>query len=312
MGQPRTEEVRATIPPTDASVRAYIFDRFRVDFMTYELHRDDELVTISPRAFDVLLMLIRNRERAVSKDELMDFVWRESNVSEDSLTQCISQLRRALGDDPNHAKFITTVLRRGYRFISAVTAVPATVPNLAEGPATVDPPAPVLVGPSSAGPGGISWRIPWSRSAWMIGGAAIGLLLVVGIVARLAGSRAAAPDTEGLAALGKLRFALEAPDGTAFSSGGVLSPNGRYLAFAGEDDRSGSIRLRVKSLDTSEVHELAGSEGASRPFWSPDSHRSTLWLVFGSGFRRRGNSGNRARPDHAGGRPPLAPVPPRR
>ena len=96
----------------------YLFGPFRLDVASMQLSRGDETVGLTPKAFDTLLVLIRNRHRLVRKDELMSAVWADSFVSEDSLTQNITALRRALGDDSHQPEYISTIPRRGYRFIA--------------------------------------------------------------------------------------------------------------------------------------------------------------------------------------------------
>lgn len=249
--------------PDVSAPRGYSFGQFRIDVTTYELRRDGDLIAISPKAFDALLMLVRNKDRAVSKDELMDSVWPDANVTEDSLTQCISTLRRALGDDSNHPKFIATVARRGYRFIAAAEPLlppPVAAPEVAA-PEEVPFAAPIE---ERAQPRPRSNRLLWIAA--MLGGVLIG----AGAVALLE-SRPAPADAAHATDPAKLRFVVDAPEGIAFGSGAVVSPNGHYLAFAAEDDRTGTVRLWLKSLDSAEARALSGTEGASRPFWSPDS-----------------------------------------
>src|ERR1700681_2188160 len=82
---------------------------------------------LPPKAFDMLVVRLENRDRVMSKEELMTAVWRDAFVSEDSLSQIIFILRRSLGDDPSSPRFIATSHRRGYRFIADVKAVVAQV-----------------------------------------------------------------------------------------------------------------------------------------------------------------------------------------
>src|ERR1043166_634995 len=103
-------------PSEHDRVLAYEFGSFRIETELCRLLRDGEVVPLTPKAFDALLALVRRRDRIVDKDELIRIVWRDTFVSDDSLTQSISVLRRALGDLSNHPEFIATVPRRGYRF----------------------------------------------------------------------------------------------------------------------------------------------------------------------------------------------------
>lgn len=72
------------------------------------------------QTFDVLLYLLEQRHRLVTKDELIEAVWGDTIVTENALVQCIAEIRRALGDDPHHPRFIKTFSKAGYRFIGEV------------------------------------------------------------------------------------------------------------------------------------------------------------------------------------------------
>jgi TolB-like protein len=94
------------------------FDRFIVDLRSACLRRDGIVVPLRPKSFDVLVHLVRNPGRLVTKDELIDSVWRNVIVTENSLAQCIREIRQALGDDAQ--AMIETVARRGYLFAPSV------------------------------------------------------------------------------------------------------------------------------------------------------------------------------------------------
>ena len=71
---------------------------------------------IEPKAFRVLQYLLRNPQKLVTKDELLEAVWSDVSVSENSVARAIAQLRRLLGDDPREPRYILTVPTLGYRF----------------------------------------------------------------------------------------------------------------------------------------------------------------------------------------------------
>jgi eukaryotic-like serine/threonine-protein kinase len=98
----------------------YEFGPFRLDPVKRTLHRGGDVVSIPPKAFDALVFLLSNRDRVVTKDELLDVLWPDVAVQESSLTQLIFLLRKALGDDPRDPSCIATVPRRGFRFSSPV------------------------------------------------------------------------------------------------------------------------------------------------------------------------------------------------
>ncbi|HEV2828419.1 MAG TPA: winged helix-turn-helix domain-containing protein [Pyrinomonadaceae bacterium] len=105
---------------TEETSAFYEFGRFRVKADERVLRRGEELVSLTPKAFDILLTLLENAGRIVNKDDLMKKVWPNTFVEEGNLTQNVSLLRKALGETANGPQFIETVPRRGYRFVAAV------------------------------------------------------------------------------------------------------------------------------------------------------------------------------------------------
>jgi pimeloyl-ACP methyl ester carboxylesterase/DNA-binding winged helix-turn-helix (wHTH) protein len=105
-----------------------------LDERLFELRRDGASVSLEPQAFDVLLYLVRNRDRVVAKEELMDEVWGGRFVSETAVTSRIKQVRRALGDDGQAQRLVRTLHGRGYRFVAAVTDTTLTEPAAAPVP----------------------------------------------------------------------------------------------------------------------------------------------------------------------------------
>jgi TolB-like protein len=97
------------------------FGEFELDLSRYELKRGGEIVKTEPRVLEVLDYLIARRERVVTKDELLDSIWRDVHVSESALTTTIRDARRALGDSPGEPRWIRTVYGRGFRFVGEVS-----------------------------------------------------------------------------------------------------------------------------------------------------------------------------------------------
>ncbi|MGC1416429.1 MAG: tetratricopeptide repeat protein [Candidatus Acidiferrum sp.] len=89
------------------------------------LSRADSSISLTPKAFDVLLFLVQNPNRLVTKEELLQAVWGNTIVEEGNLTQYISHLRRALGDNSEDARLIVTIARKGYQFTADVTVAEA-------------------------------------------------------------------------------------------------------------------------------------------------------------------------------------------
>ncbi len=100
--------------------REYCFDDFHVDPEAWNLYRDGEVIHLEPTVLKLLVFLIRNRDRLVTKEELMDTVWGDTVVSESALSKAVARLRKALDDDPGAPRYIETVHSRGYRFVAKV------------------------------------------------------------------------------------------------------------------------------------------------------------------------------------------------
>src|SRR5258708_2863080 len=95
----------------------YAFGEFQVDAQNRTLRRGAETVALTPKAFEVLLLLIDHSGELVSKDELMEKVWPDSFVEESNLTQTVFMLRKALGETSKQ-RYILTIQGKGYRFAS--------------------------------------------------------------------------------------------------------------------------------------------------------------------------------------------------
>jgi len=103
----------------------YRFGPFALDSRKRTLSRADSPVSLTPKAFDVLLFLAQNPNRLVTKEELLQAVWGDTFVEEGNLTQYIYYLRKALGDNSEDARLIVTIARKGYQFTGDVTVTEA-------------------------------------------------------------------------------------------------------------------------------------------------------------------------------------------
>ena len=154
----------------DAMLRApsgtnWEFEGFKVlTEMRLLLLSDGTPVPLTSKAFDTLVLLIANRDRVVTKDELLRSVWPDVAVEEGNLTQQIFLLRKALGESAQQPRYIVTVPGHGYRFTAHVTAI-------ADDPATTASRRRRGIAPAA-----------WSRGARSIGAG----LIVSGILALLA------------------------------------------------------------------------------------------------------------------------------
>ena len=103
-------------------MKIFTFGDFRLETESRKLFRlTGETVPLTPRVFNLLLALIENRERVLTKEELLETVWADCLVEESNLSQSIFVLRKALGDSPPNPRFIRTIPAQGYRFIAETT-----------------------------------------------------------------------------------------------------------------------------------------------------------------------------------------------
>src|SRR6185369_4883470 len=145
----------------------YQFGDFRLDSEPPSLWRNESLVPLPPKALEMLILLVRRREIIVSREELLETVWRDTFVEDGNINYTVSLLRKILDKD-DRGRFIQTVPKRGYRFVAGVLEVSANghpenaVQNV-EATIPVEQPKP---------------KIPWR----LIGIILLGVLFVTGFV----------------------------------------------------------------------------------------------------------------------------------
>ena len=101
----------------------FLFENHRLDIDRRELRRGSDLVALEPQVFDLLVYLVQNRERVVSKDDLIASVWGGRIVSDSTLTSRINAARKAVGDSGEEQRLIRTVARKGIRFVGEARPV---------------------------------------------------------------------------------------------------------------------------------------------------------------------------------------------
>ena len=114
----------------------YEFGTFRLDVQQRKLTQEGRDIALTPKVFDVLLLLVQNSGNVLEKGQLMKAVWPESFVEEGNLSQNVFVLRKILGDDENGNRFIQTIPRRGYKFLPPVKRV--DIPTHENGPGSID------------------------------------------------------------------------------------------------------------------------------------------------------------------------------
>jgi TolB-like protein len=98
----------------------FLFPDHKLDTDRRELHRGSEIIAMEPQVFDLLVYLVKNRDRVVSKDDLLSSIWGGRIVSDSTLTSRINAARKAVGDSGEEQKLIRTIARKGFRFVGDV------------------------------------------------------------------------------------------------------------------------------------------------------------------------------------------------
>ena len=129
-----------------SSKQVFRFGDVEVDLSQGCVRRGGKELHLRQQTFQVMIYLLENRERLVTKEELMQSIWKKTAVTDDALVQCVADIRRAIGDDSRSPHFIKTLPKVGYRFISPVeelwsqpatpietTQAPSQTPSIAVG-----------------------------------------------------------------------------------------------------------------------------------------------------------------------------------
>ena len=120
----------------------YLFHDYAFDTDRRELRRGEDVISIAPQVFDLLDYLIRNRERVVSKDDLISAIWNGRSVSDAALTTRLNVARSSIGDFGEEQRLIKTLPRKGFRFVGQVREAPASADAVVDRPAEPAKPAP--------------------------------------------------------------------------------------------------------------------------------------------------------------------------
>ncbi len=107
----------------------YTFGEFVLDVTGRELVRSGKVVHAEPKVFDLLVDLVRHRDRVVVRQELLERLWPDTAVCPGALHQCVWALRRVLGE-PANGRYVKTLHRRGYRFTAPIRVAPEREPPL--------------------------------------------------------------------------------------------------------------------------------------------------------------------------------------
>jgi Tol biopolymer transport system component/DNA-binding winged helix-turn-helix (wHTH) protein len=238
----------------DTEAICYQFDSVEVQPAAFAVVRDGQTLALEPKAVRVLLYLIEHRDRAVSKEELIETVWEGVAVTDNALTRIVAQLRRELGDDAKQTRYIQTLPTLGYRFIADLRVVPPQ-----QGAA------------------------PSSRKVVFGSAAALMVAIFAGSLWLLAGRGAVTPSLE--------LQPVQVTTAPGVDICGSFSPDGNSFVYS--SNRSGWFEIYVRPARSGAAQSQVTSDGKQNvePAWSPDgrwiAYRSVaqhgIWLVPAAG-----------------------------
>jgi Tol biopolymer transport system component/DNA-binding winged helix-turn-helix (wHTH) protein len=252
----------------------YAFDSFLVDTAKSVLLEGERLVSLTPKAFELLLVLVRHPGRVLKKEELLELVWPNTFVDENNLPRTISALRKALGEDPTEHKYIVTVPGQGYRFVADVREAEAQDAEINQPPTERFAHLTAQTNHTVNGNQGfVNSRTSevWYPRIGLTVGAIVLALGVVGITYLLFRQ---SNDSTQLSPQRKL-WQMTFEPGLEIEP--AWSPDGRFVAFS--SDQSENFDIWVRSVGEGNSIQVTKSAAHDwQPDWSPDG----LSLVFRS------------------------------
>jgi Tol biopolymer transport system component/DNA-binding winged helix-turn-helix (wHTH) protein len=243
---------------------AYEFGAYRLDPLARVLSLGDRPIPLAPKSFDLLMLLVEGRGRALERDELIRELWPDTVVEEANLTFQVSTLRKALGEDG--PKWIETVPKHGYRFTAPVREAPEPSSTVAVAPAA--PPAEPIA------------AVETRSSAWRTSLIVATVLAVVVLLGALGWLRRDAATEAPSAPPDSVAAPLTTYQG--WEGYPALSPDGSQLAFSSDGPGKDNIDIYLKLVGPGEPHRLTTDPASDlSPAWSPDGRRIAFLRLLG-------------------------------
>lgn len=231
------------------SNRYFAFGEFRLDARRRVLSKNGDALSLTPRNFDLLLLLVEKEGQILAHDDILDTVWKGTFVEQANLKNAISVLRKALGEGPGEGIYIKTIPRRGYSFVAPVRQLDNDDPATGEGYETSEP---EYIGTNEKGSVGYSpTEIPLNVQHVRLGRATwpklavVGLLLVLILFAGvftfrkyLSAEKPIVYDAT------KVIISKITSEGNLVGGDASISPNGKYLVYVVREGTNASLWTR--------------------------------------------------------------------
>jgi Tol biopolymer transport system component/DNA-binding winged helix-turn-helix (wHTH) protein len=276
----------------------FLWDDFVLDLDSYRLERAGVQLSLEPKAFNLLVLMVRRPGHLFSKQEIFQALWADTAVTDHALTRVVAQLRRVLGDEAREARYIETVPTRGYRWIRPVEAAASALSE--PDPTPPDAAIPERSGRIDHAYTGARRILPGVSAALALGLIALAFL---GWAQRFDPATATAIGDAG-AALRDPKWPVQITTHSGLDMHPAISPQGDAIAFA--SDRSGALEIYVRALGGGSVETALTRDGSQsvQPAWSPDGtmiafhslRTGGIWVVSARGGTPKQISAVGARP----------------
>jgi Tol biopolymer transport system component/DNA-binding winged helix-turn-helix (wHTH) protein len=244
-----------------------------LDLDGYRLERNGVPLSLEPKAFNLLALMVGRPGHVFTKQEIFESLWADTAVTDHALTRVVAQLRRVLGDEARQARYLETVPTRGYRWICPVE----------EGDRPVPVANPVF---EAVSPMGLSHTQRIGLAAAVI------TVILAALVWGLRGESAdAAKAGAVLAAAPNVAWPLQLTTHRGLDFQPAVSPTGDVVAFV--SDRSGAFEIYLRGLSGAGTETPLTSDGSQNvhPAWSPDGsliafhsyRRGGIWVISSRG-----------------------------
>jgi len=215
------------IAPENEREPSVHFEGFTLDLVRRGLYQGPQRIHLTSKPLETLIYLVENRGRVIEKKVLLDAIWKDTYVTEDTLVHAIREIRRALGDDKDNPRFVQTVPRQGYRFVCELAP---------EAPARSSPPG---LTPRPEPPSHLERiRLHW---LWV----ALPVLVLIPILVWLLSGREPRSVREALPATGIKQIT----SGEFYSGKPVFSPDGKFILYvSGSEETRGYGDLFIRQF----------------------------------------------------------------
>ena len=255
----------------------YRWDDFTLDLDAYRLERAGAPLSLEPKAFNLLVLLVQRPGHLFTKQEIFEAIWPGTAVTDHALTRVVAQLRRVLGDEAREARYIETVPTRGYRWIRPVG-------RLDNAPAAAPPePSP------EDSPTHETRTFPSVVAATALTAVVLSLLIWTQRELTTSPTDAAGPRTTGASdgASHEVVWPVQQTTNAGLDLHPALSPRGDAMAYV--SDRTGAFEIYIRALGGTATDTPLTSDGFQnvQPVWSPDGstiayhsyRRGGIWVM---------------------------------